>query len=277
MHLSMRRAGRRLAKAFLETTLPPVERITGFQTPRGGYLPNRIRMLTGRYEAREINLMRRFLQPGQTVFDVGANVGYLTRFFARSTGPAGNVYAFEPNPIIFPLLQRNLSGFHQVSLYNVGVSMTDDRLPLFFAGNDHSVASFAKEYPATHVFYQESGRLGSTAAELVAGDAFAEKIEVRRIDILKIDVEGWELNVLAGLERTISNSARLAVFCEFNPMAQACAGRGRSELLDWFLDRRFALAYPFGGDLRPLARHSVDSWVATHAPGGFSTIFAIRP
>jgi FkbM family methyltransferase len=277
MDSALRRVGRHVAKALLETALPPMERVTGFQTPRGGYLPNRIRMLTGRYEVEETNLMRRFLQPGQTIVDVGANVGYLTRFFARSTGPAGKVYAFEPNPIIFPLLEKNISGFRQVSLYNVGLSSNDARLPLFFAGDDHAVASFAKEYPATHVFYQKSGRLDSAVSELVAGDNFMNRIGVRRIDILKIDVEGWELNVLAGLERTISDSQGLTIFCEFNPTAQACAGRGKTELLDWFFDRQFTLAYPGRGELLTLARQSVGSWVDTHDPNGFSTLFAMRP
>ncbi len=276
MHSALRRAGHHVAKAFLEAALSPVERVAGFRTARGGYLPNRIKMLTGRYEVAETNLMRRFLRPGQTIIDVGANVGYLTRFFARSTGARGRVCAFEPNSIIFPLLEKNVSGFRQVSLYNVALSSSDDRLPLFFAGHDHSVGSFAKEYPATHVFYQGSGRLNSAVSELVAGDNFMKKIDVRRIDILKIDVEGWELNVLAGLEQTISASRQLTIFCEFNPTAQACAGRGKTELLDWFLDRQFNLAYPGHGELRALARHSVDSWVDTHDPNGFSTIFATR-
>jgi FkbM family methyltransferase len=276
MHSALRRAGRRVAKAFLEAALPPMEWVAGFRTARGGYLPNRIRMLTGRYEAEEINLMRRFLRPGQTIIDVGANLGYLTRVFARSTGLGGRVHAFEPNPIIFSLLEKNVSAFPQVSLYNVGLSSSDARLPLFIAGLDHSVGSFAKEYPATHVFYQESGQLNSTVSELVAGDRFMEKIGIRHADILKIDVEGWELNVLGGLERTISESQRLTIFCEFNPMAQECAGRGKRELLDWFLDRQFALAYPAGGDLRALPRDAVDSWVDTHAPNGFSTLFSVR-
>jgi FkbM family methyltransferase len=277
MHSALRRAGRRVAKALLETALPPMERMAGFRTARGGYLPNRIRMLTGRYEVEETNLMRRFLHPGQTIVDVGANVGYLTRFFARQTGPAGKVYAFEPNPIIFPLLEKNVAGLRQVSLYNLGLSSSDTRLPIFFPGDDHSVASFAKEYPATHIFYQKSGQLNSASAELVAGDNFMNRIGVHRIDILKIDVEGWELNVLAGLERTISDSKGLTIFCEFNPTAQACAGRGKTELLDWFLDRQFTLAYPGHGELRTLARQAVDSWTDTHDPNGFSTIFAVRP
>jgi FkbM family methyltransferase len=233
-------------------------------------------MLTGRYETQEINFMRQFVRPGQTIIDVGANVGYLTRFFAQTTGPTGRVCGFEPNPIIFPLLEKNVSRFKQVSVYNVGLSSSSGELPLFLAGRDHSVASFEKEYPATHVFYQESGQLDSVIAKLAVGDDFMAKIDIAKIDILKIDVEGWELNVLAGLERTIAASKRLTVFCELNPAAQKCAGRSKTALLDWFLDRQFKLAYPQNHQMRALSRSSLGGFVDKIEPNCFVTIFATR-
>src|SRR5918996_4770073 len=106
---------RRVAKPVVEATLPWAERLTGFRTARGDYLPDRLRILTGRYEAEELGLMRRLVQPGQTIIDVGANVGYTARFFAKIVGPRGKVYAFEPNRLIYPLLKRNVARFTQVT------------------------------------------------------------------------------------------------------------------------------------------------------------------
>ena len=267
---------RRFGKSLLEIVLPAAEHLTGFRTARGDYLPNRIKLLFGRYEAGEMTLMRQFLRPGQTIVDVGANVGYLTRFFAQSTGPNGKVCAFEPNPIIFPLLERNVSRFKQVSVYNFALAATTGELPLFLAGNDHSVASFAREYPAAHVFYQESSRLDSIPVKLVAGDKFLAETGINQMDILKIDVEGWELNVLHGLERTIRASPGLTIFCEFNPTAQECAGRSKGELLNWFFDRQFALARPSRNELRPISRPSLDNFIDAIEPGQFVTLFATR-
>ena len=267
---------RRLSKPLFEWSLPVIEQFTGFHTAPGDYLPNRIKMLIGTYESAEVNLMKRFLSRDQTIIDVGANVGYLTRFFARSTGPGGRVFAFEPNPLVFPLLQRNVSQFKQVSVYNIGLSIAAAELPLFFAGSDHSVASFAREYPLTHVFYQRNSCLDSIGAKLAAGDEFLAKIDISRIDILKIDVEGWELNVLNGLERTIGASPSPIIFCEFNPSAQECAGRRKTELLNWFLDRRFQIAYASNHDLPPIPQSSVNDFISRVGPGCFATLFAWR-
>jgi len=247
-------------------------------------LPYRLKMLTGRYEAVEIALMRRFLRAGDVIVDVGANVGYLTRFFAQAVGPFGKVYAFEPNPLIFPLLTRNVAKFRQVAVFDVGLSTNETEMPLFIPGSNHAVASFVREYPATHVFGGKSRQLHSVAAKLVRGDEFMAKIDIdnsdrrreRMIDILKVDVEGWELNVLAGLEETIMSSKKITIFCEYNPSALECAGRIPRELLDWLLDRQFVLFYPRNGELHALPPAVIDQFAETLGPQGYTTIFAQR-
>jgi len=284
MNFSLPHATRRLGKSLLETVLPIAERVTGFQTASGEYLPYRLKMLTGRYEAAEIALMRRFLRARDVIVDVGANVGYLTRFFAQAVGPLGKVYAFEPNPLIFPLLKRNVAKFRQVAVFDVGLSTNEAEMPLFIPGSNHAVASFVREYPATHVFGGQGGQLHSVAAKVVRGDEFMAKTDIdnsdrrreRRIDILKVDVEGWELNVLAGLEKTIMSSRKITIFCEYNPRAQECAGQRPRELLDWFLDRQFALSYPRNGELHALPPDMIDQFAETLGPQGYTTIFAQR-
>ena len=94
MNSILHRAARRFGKPVLEATPPWVERLTGFQTARGDYLPN----------------------------DVGANVGYTARFFAQAVGRTGDVHAFEPNPVIYPLLKQNVASLERVGVYNLGLS-----------------------------------------------------------------------------------------------------------------------------------------------------------
>lgn len=266
---------KRALKATLEFTLPLAERMTGFRTARGDYLRNRLRMLTGTYEVEEINLMRQFLRPGQVIVDVGAHVGYLTRFFGRATGPRGKVYAFEPNPRIFPLLTGNVAHLKQVSAFNLGLSSNSGDMTLFLAGNSHSVASFTKTYPATHLAFHGNSEVDPVHTRVVAGDEFLSGAGIEHVDLIKIDVEGWELNVLSGLEKTIAASTDVTIFCEFNPAAQECAGRDRNELLDWLLDRQFALSYPHDGKLRTLERASLGHFAETLGSKGYTTIFAI--
>ena len=94
--------------------------------------------------------------------------------------------------------------------------------------------------------------------------------------MIKLDVEGWELNVLSSLVETISKAVRLTLFCEFNPRAQECAGRAPTELITWLMDKKFSLAYPCDGQLRSLSNESVERFVAEPGRKGFTTLFATR-
>ena len=273
----LRTSTRRLGKSLAEFALPLAERANGFRTATGDYLPNRVRMLFNRYETAECELMRQFLRPDQVVIDVGANIGYLARFFARNVGPRGQVLAFEPNPLIFQLLQRNLRKFPTASTYNIALSSSAGESELFLAGSDHSVASLTRDYPATHVVYQDDGKLRSVKVKLVVGDDFLRDLGVSRVDVLKIDVEGWELNVLNGLEQTIAASTPLTIFCEFNPAAQACAGHSPIELPNWFLARDFKLAYADDNHLVPVSQATTAELVQRVQRGQFVTLFATRP
>lgn len=267
---------RQILKPVVKGLLPMAERLAGFQTNGGEYLPYRIGMLLGSYEAEERRLMGRFLRRGQTVVDVGANVGYLTRFFARATSEIGKIYAFEPNPMVFPLLKRNTASFPQVCALNVGLSFDDKEAELFLPGSNYSVGSFCPGYPALHVVSRESNTLHSVRAQLRNGDACLAEQGVDKIDILKIDVEGWELNVLRGLEKTILRSPSIAIFCEFNRAAQECAGHAPKELLAWFLDRGFKIAAPHNHVLKELTPGNTSEWIERMAAPCFSTVFALR-
>ncbi len=233
-------------------------------------------MLCGLYEAEERLLMGSSLRAGQTVLDVGANVGYLTRFFARITGPSGRVYAFEPNPITFSLLQANIASLTQVKVFNFGLSSENSESTLFLAGNNHAVGSFCAEYPATHVLCPQPGTFHSVRSQLINGDQFLAAQGVDKIDVLKIDVEGWELNVLQGLEKTIARSPNIVIFCEFNRAAQTCAGHPVEELPVWFLERGFTVAAPQERSLQKLFRNTIGHWIEQLPAHGYATLFASR-
>ena len=275
MNSLLRQLGR-FVKPVLETTLPWAERLTGFRTAPGDYLPDRLRILTGRYEAEELELMRPLIWPGQTVIDVGANVGYTTRFFAQRVGPTGKVHAFEPNPLIYPLLKQNLAGWAQVSVYNLGLASVNGKLPLFVAGTNQGVSCFSEKYPAKHLAYRKGETMRTVDAEVVIGDEFLKRKAIHHVDVIKIDVEGWELDVLSGLAETISSARGLTLFCEFNPQAQECAGHAPAELVDWLLNRQFSLAYPVDGELRPLVNDTVGDLIRNPSAKGFAALFARR-
>ena len=64
---------------------------------------------SGEWEPEEIRWLCQQVQPGMTCVNVGANVGYFSSWMSRLTGPDGQVFAFEPNPVLLPLLRENLA------------------------------------------------------------------------------------------------------------------------------------------------------------------------
>lgn len=273
---TLRQVTRQLGRPILEIALPQAERLTGFRTAAGDYLPNRLKMFVGAYEAEELSLMRQSIRPGQTIIDAGANIGYTVRFFARAVAEAGNVYAFEPNPIIFPLLEKNVAKSKQVATFNLGLSSRTGEIDLFLAGKNHSVASFSKKYPTMHLAYRPHERAQSVRVKVVKGDEFVREHGIDHVDAIKIDVEGWELQVLAGFEETISKSPGISLFCEFSPAAQTCSGNAPRALLDWLWDHKFTIRYPKWGGLTPVLPDSVDQFLAHVIAHDYITIFANR-
>jgi FkbM family methyltransferase len=270
----LRRAVRHFAKPALETLLPWAEQLTGFRTPDGDYLPYRLAMLLRRYELTELRLMQGFLARGQTILDVGANVGYATRFFAKQVGRSGRVHAFEPNPLIFPLLQKNVARFQNVEVYNLGLSTAAGEIPLFLAGDNHFVGGFSPDYAVRQLAYGTKKSPDSVSTRVAQGDVFLRAHGIERVDVVKIDVEGWELRVLYGLESIVSRSRTLVIFCELNPVAQECAGRPPGELVDWFFDRHFTITYANDGKLQSLSADSVDEIIALARASNHITLFA---
>jgi FkbM family methyltransferase len=143
------------------------------------------------YELEELSIISRFFQRGGVFADIGANSGNHTVFVARFLHPK-QVIAFEPNPVASRLLKVNiaLNGLRDiVDISNLGIGLSDA--------------------PGKAIAQIPSGNLGGTfmleaengALRLAPGD---DLMGGRKIDFIKIDVEGMEMHVLRGLRRAIS-------------------------------------------------------------------------
>lgn len=158
--------------------------------------------LYGEYAESEMELLGAILRPGAVVFDVGANIGAHTLFFARTVGAGGTVVAFEPQRQVFQTLCAN------VALNNQGNVMT------FHA----AVGAEQGMTKVPHPDYAQDGNFGGVSVD---PGAAGEPVQVMRIDqvgapavhLLKIDVEGMELEVLKGAAATISRH-RPALYVE---------------------------------------------------------------
>jgi FkbM family methyltransferase len=153
---------------------------------------------TGR--ALEYNYhLQQLVKEGDTVIDIGANLGYYTRPLADIVGAAGEVYAVEPVPVIFSVLKRNVGGRKNVTLLNYALGSEERTIEM---AND-SVA--AAGYFGTGRNFVSDGELSGDAirfsAQMVRGSRlFAD---LKRIDFIKCDIEGYERVVIPELQPLI--------------------------------------------------------------------------
>jgi FkbM family methyltransferase len=169
-------------------------------------------LLDGFWEMWVTIFLARQIKPGMTVIDVGANYGYYTLLFGALVGPTGRVYAVEPNPAVIPKLRRSidLNGLaSRVTLVEAAAGAVE-------GGEANLFAPHGEPKNATIVTMQETAdsplgvfyRVPRTTADNFAAAA-------TRIDFVKIDAEGAEEAVIAGMMNILTRD-KPGLILEFN-------------------------------------------------------------
>lgn len=142
-------------------------------------------------------------KPGDTVFDLGANFGLFTRFLSESVGATGRVFSFEPTEDMFSVLESNCS---QLGLANTSIHRTalSDRTGISEMVIPVREDGSLNHYEAALSSTEENGTEGKTVlVETCTLDDFCAHHGIGKIDFIKCDVEGHELEVLDGARQTL--------------------------------------------------------------------------
>src|ERR1700690_1314162 len=152
-------------------------------------------LVTGQFERPELDQCARFIKKDSTVIDIGANVGVHTVHFAQYA-PNGRVISIEPSRSTLQYLLRNIAHLPNVVALNVALSDTTGIKNFFVASDD--AYSGLKDTKRKTILREE-------AVACFAGDEILLPLCAdAHIDLIKIDVEGLELQVLQGLRSIIS-------------------------------------------------------------------------
>lgn len=186
---------------------------------------------------------RRVLQaltlPGMVVADVGANIGLLTLACARACGPSGRVHAFEPEAGPRAQLAKtvHLNGLHWVEIHDCALGAASGEGMLHVS----TVIGHSSLYPLPE------GEAG--AGEPVTVRALDDLLGGIRLEVVKIDVEGAELDVLAGMAALTEQNPDIALVAEFGPAHLARVGVAPEDWLAAFAAKGFApyaISEPWG-------------------------------
>ena len=163
----------------------------------------------GVYEKAETKFFKSACQSDMTFLDVGANIGYYTALAARAVGPNGQVIALEPDPESFEYLEQTIAAnaVGNVQAFAVAASDAEAKLPLFISRDNRG----------DNRMYAPDGKWPTVEVEARPGDALLAENKISEVDLIKIDVQGFEAKVIAGLAKTIERSPNLTLLTEFWP------------------------------------------------------------
>ncbi|MEJ5992840.1 FkbM family methyltransferase [Pedobacter sp. Du54] len=159
---------------------------------------------TGDYESYLKMHYKKLINPGDIILDIGANIGFHSLYFAELTGQNGKVFSFEPIQGNFDALKENLAlnNFPQIFPSNIALGNENARISIYLDQD-------AKN-PGAYSLLAKGEKNYVIACE--KGDDFLKKLGVDHVHFMKIDVEGYEFEVLKGLENTINKSRPIINF-----------------------------------------------------------------
>ena len=193
----------------------------------------------------ELAILERLLSPGKTFIDAGANFGIYTMVASKLVGQAGRVIAFEPTAESFEVLRRNiaLNGLTNVVAVQAALSDKAGTAWLHY-GTDPVRNSLGKD---------PSANGGGEYVTTESLDNVLQRAEVKRVDVIKMDVEGAEELVLRGADKVLT-SMRPVIIYEVNAEASGHLGlskNGATSLLErldyeFFVDGQTGASGPAG-------------------------------
>ena len=226
------------AKPVVEACIRLAERVSSFDTSPIRSLPQRIAMLFGAADRQVVGTLSLFVTERCVFWDVGANIGHISRMLARKSRGFATSYAFEPNPDVFDVLARNLASAASARAMRLALGAADGSMTLF-VGDSCLLASASRAWVAGTD--QHPSEIQEHVVSVRSGDSLIRTGEAEAPQVMKIDVEGHEIAVLEGLRDHLATARNLAVACEFNPQAMKQAGHEPLQLFQKLWDARFSV------------------------------------
>lgn len=233
------------------------------------------------WERFESALFLRALRPGMTVLDVGAHIGYYALHAAKVVGRGGRVLAFEPVNQNFALLEANvrLNALGSV-LEPVQAAVSDHAHTLTMQlsdlnSGDHRVYATTRGDDA--LFHQSQPRAAQPVQAIVI-DEFLSQQQIAQVDVIKMDVQGAEMQALNGMRATLRRNANIMLFFEYWQFGLQAAGTAPRAPLDFLESLGLALwrIDTAAKELEPVTANELAAWAAGLDPYEQVDVIAAR-
>lgn len=175
-------------------------------------------------DAEEIRILKSIIKPGFQVLDIGANIGFYAQILSECVGKEGSVYCFEPDATNYRYLLKNTKNLKNVKTFNMAVSDKEEVLKVYkskLLNVDH------RTYPVNNYDSVEEIKADSI-------DHLIETGELKKADVIKIDIQGFELTAFKGMQNLLKTAPDLKIVAEYWPHGFKRAGTSAVEFFDFF-------------------------------------------
>ncbi len=217
------------------------------------------------YESLSADIFSRFAKHDSVVIDIGAHYGYYSLLAAKK---GATVFSFEPVKENFEILNKNIAinNFNTViQSHNVALSNASGEKTFNIA--EASDSSSFHDHPLTHTI--EKRMIKTTSLDSFFTD--------QKIDLVKIDTEGHEIEVLEGMKDTITRNPDIKLLIEFNPKCLRSAGKNPSDMLVWLSQRGFDIFFIQDTENKIFKLgDDIDKWKEIIPPMGYVNILCVK-
>lgn len=154
-----------------------------------------------------IKAVKSVLKKGDKVFDIGANIGYYALLEARLVGNKSKVYAIEPVPENVKLFNENikLNGFKNIKVIEKGISEKKGKAKIYLS---------SKSNLCSMIKLSHAGLNKTKEIEITSVDDLVKKYGFPKL--IRMDVEGWEFNIIKGMKKTLDSKRNLNILIELH-------------------------------------------------------------
>jgi FkbM family methyltransferase len=212
----------------------------------------RARKFLRKWDAAEIRAMLGMLRKGDVVMDVGCHKGGWLYWMRHAVGSTGQVHAFEPQPELASYLKGivHAFGWQNVFIHTFALGSDTGRLSLHVPDSTGSTSASASLVP--DVATSESNRTPTIhTVDVSTLDEFVETNRLPRVDFIKIDVEGFEWEVLSGSQKTMA-AQRPAIMVECEQRHLRLCDREMGQVFQQVLKQGYSGQFFPTGELRPI-------------------------
>lgn len=187
------------------------------------------------YPYGELGFWRKNLKPGQTVVDIGANIGYFTLYTARLVGPKGRVIAIEPGPMSYALLSKNVAvnGYKHVTTENAAVADYNGKATFMLCRTGETDNKLAAVVDKNSTEVRDPIEVTVFRLDDYLKNEFV-------VDFIKLDVQGAEYFALNGMKQTLANP-NIQVLMEYSPGSLEVVGVKAEDFLAFIRSLKFRI------------------------------------